>query len=81
LVYEHDAFVKVDFGPYTGASNGYIASIDANRAKCPVSDEVAHRSGAWLPMTELMVDSTGIDEIIEAFAKVSRLRDNLANKG
>ena len=81
LVYEHDAFVNVDFGPYTGASNGYIASIDANRAKCPVSDEVAHRIGAWLPMTELMADPTGIDEIIEAFAKVSRLRDNLANKG
>ena len=81
LVYEHDAFVDVDFGPYTGASNGYTASIDANRAKCPVSDEVAHRIGAWLPMTELMADPTGIDEIIEAFAKVSRLRDNLANKG
>jgi hypothetical protein len=32
-------------------------------------------------MTELMADPTGIDEIIEAFAKVSRLRDNLANKG
>lgn len=81
LVYEHDAFITGDFGPYTGASSGYTASIEANRAKCPISDEVAHRTGAWLPMTELMSDSNGIDQIIDAFAKVSRLRDNLAKQG
>ena len=81
LVYEHDAFATGDFGPYSGASTGYTKSIEVNRAKCPVSDDVAHRTGAWLPMTELLSDATGIEEIIDAFAKVSRLRNNLANNG
>ena len=81
MVYEHDAFTTGDFGPYTGASNGYTTSVEANRAKCPISDLVAHRVGAWLPMTELMADASGIDEIIQAFEKVSRLRNSLANNG
>lgn len=81
LVYEHDAFTTGDFGPYTGASNGYTKSVEANRAKCPVSDLVAHRVGAWLPMTELMADAGGIDEIIQTFEKVSRLRNSLASNG
>jgi dTDP-4-amino-4,6-dideoxygalactose transaminase len=77
LVYEHDAFTAGDFGPYTGASIGYTTSLDVNRKKCPVSELVAHQTGAWLPMTELMSDHHGIDDIIAAFAKVSRLRDQL----
>ncbi len=80
LVYEHDAFSTGDFGPYSGASNGYIRSVSTNRSKCPISDQVAHHSGAWLPMTELMSDESGIDEIIGAFAKVSRLRRDLASE-
>lgn len=81
LVYEHDAFASGDFGPYIGASLGYTTSLDINRTKCPVSERVAHRTGAWLPMTELMSNHHGIDEIISAFAKVSRLRDQLAITG
>ncbi|MFM7188806.1 MAG: DegT/DnrJ/EryC1/StrS family aminotransferase [Armatimonadota bacterium] len=78
LVYEHDAFTKGTFGPYTGASVGYTSSLDVNRAKCPVSEIVAHQTGAWLPMTELMSDHQGIDEILAAFSKVSRLRNQFA---
>ncbi len=81
LVYEHDAFTGGDFGPYTGASAGYTASLALNRAKCPVSERVAHATGAWLPMTELMSDCHGINQIIAAFAKVSRLRDSIASAG
>ena len=80
-MYEHDAFTTGDFGPYSGASNGYTKSVEANRAKCPVSDLVAHRVGAWLPMTELMADTNGIDEIIQTFEKVSHLRNYLASTG
>lgn len=81
LVYEHDAFTGGDFGPYTGASAGYTTSLALNRAKCPVSERVAHATGAWLPMTELMSDCHGVDQIIAAFAKVSRLRDSIASAG
>jgi dTDP-4-amino-4,6-dideoxygalactose transaminase len=80
LVYEHDAFTSADFGPYTGAFTGYVKSVEANREKCPISDLVAHTTGAWLPMTELMSDSDAIDQIIFAFDKVSRLRNSLADR-
>lgn len=75
-LYDWPVFAQKAFGPMSASVAGYT-DAHTHRANCPVNEDVAYKSGGWLPQSVLLAERTDLDQIAEALEKVWKNREAL----
>ena len=76
-LYRQPVFARKQFGPYSGAADGYLADPEANAARCPVAERVCSAEGCWLFQNQMLGTREDMDDIARAVARVYEKRRDL----
>jgi dTDP-4-amino-4,6-dideoxygalactose transaminase len=68
-LYRQRVFVERRFGPFSGAG-GYDADVDANAARCPVSERACTTEAVWLGQNVLLGTLEQMTAIVQAVQRV-----------
>ena len=70
---------KKNFGPFTGWKRTN-SELDYLQVVCPVAEQAVAHSGCWLPQNVLLGEKKDMDDLINAFEKIYKNRDELRVK-
>jgi dTDP-4-amino-4,6-dideoxygalactose transaminase len=75
-LYDWPVFTQKAFGPMAASAAGY-ADAETHRKRCPVNEQVAHRSGGWLQQSVLLSERADMEQIADAIKKLWAHREAL----